>query len=115
MTEDLPALDVGDYVVDRDAEDDARRLLVVGLSPVPADNYEVDDGRTVAEANPGRPADDDVIHVIFPKESGLGVDGHQRYAYPGSRLRRVAAVHGEEVVDLSEVSGAATADGGDAR
>ncbi|OYR71525.1 hypothetical protein DJ71_20485 [Halorubrum sp. E3] len=112
MTEDLPALDVGDYVVDRDGEDDARRLLVVGLSPVPAGNHEVNDGRTVADANPDHPADD-VIRVIFPKESGLDVDGHQRYAYPRSRLRRVAAVHGEEVVDLSEASGAAAADGGD--
>ncbi|PHQ45144.1 hypothetical protein DJ68_14705 [Halorubrum sp. C3] len=104
---DLPALDVGDHVADREAEDEPRRLLVVGLSPVPADNYSVDDGRTVADANPEHPPDGDVIRVIFPQESGLNVDGHQRYAYPRSRLRLVTAVHGEEVVDLSEASGAA--------
>ncbi|WP_053773071.1 hypothetical protein [Halorubrum tropicale] len=110
--DDLPALDVGDHVVDRDNEDEPRRLLVVGLSPVPADNYEVDGGRTVADANPDYPADDDVIRVIFPKGSGLDVDGHQRYAYPRSRLRRVAAVQDAPAVDLGAVSGAANGGGG---
>jgi hypothetical protein len=93
MTDDaLPALDVGDHVEDRE-QDDPATMLVVGLPVEPAGEYAFADGQTVAAANPDYPADDDVVQVIFPEETGVDVSHHSRYSYPRSRLRRTARVH----------------------
>ncbi|MFW6382519.1 MAG: hypothetical protein ACOCZD_00590 [Haloferacaceae archaeon] len=114
--DDLPALDIGDHVEDRDADDPAR-MVVVGLPPATTDDYELDDGRTVADVNPDYPPADDVVQTIFPEETGVDVRHHKRYTYPRSRLRRVAAVHGEEIVDLREARGNVddALDGGEGR
>jgi len=89
--DELPDLGVGDHVRDRDGDD--ATMLVVGTPIEQADAYEFgDDGQTVADAN-DCPADDDVLEVVFPSWTDVSTRPLDRYAYPRSRLERVAAVH----------------------
>lgn len=97
----LPQLFVGAHVTDREEDDDAT-MLVVGLPPETASEYVVDGepdagtGATVADYNEEYPADDRVIEVIFAQRTRVDIDDSHRYAYPRSRLERVAAVHDVE-------------------
>jgi ParB family chromosome partitioning protein len=95
----------GDIVHDREqhSPDDA---VVVNTPPVPVANWDLD-GRymTVAEDNPGYPADDHVVIVVYretldhhrPQYAGyqplklskLHADNISFYAYPASRLETV--------------------------
>ena len=90
----LETLCVGDHVRDRDDAD--ARMVVVGLTGSPAFDFEIDaDGGelfTVAELNPSFPSDDDVVQVVFPSRATTDVSQLTRYAYPRSRLERVASV-----------------------
>jgi len=81
---------VGDHVVDR--EDDDATMLVVGLPSESAGLYMCDETQTVADYNPEYPADDDVVECVFPQRTHNAVPDND-YAYPRSRLERVAAVH----------------------
>lgn len=84
---------VGDHVSDREDDVDAT-MLVVSRSPVQADEFEIEEGYTVADANPAYPADDKIVQVVFPQAGDLTVDQEKRYAYPRSRLRVEQSVHG---------------------
>ena len=90
-----PPLSVGDHVEDleRDASLPAT-MVVVGLSPKTADEFEFAEGMTVADANPAFPADDKVVEVVFPNSADLELDTDDKYAYPRSRLMLTESVHG---------------------
>lgn len=87
-----PPLNVGDHVEDR--ERDTSTMVVVGLSPKTADEFEFAEGMTVADANPAFPADDKVVEVVFPNSADLELDTDDKYAYPRSRLMLTESVHG---------------------
>jgi hypothetical protein len=89
----LATLHIGDHVADREADTDAT-MLVVGTPAEAASEYDID-GYTVADANPDHPDDDAVLLVVFPKRRHLDLGDAERYAYPRSRLERVAPVHEE--------------------
>lgn len=92
---DLPTLHVSDTVRDRDNPD--ATMVVVGLDTLRADAYELEDGGpTVADVNPEHPEDDDVVEVVFPSRTDMDLAEQKRYAYPRSRLVRVAPVHADE-------------------
>ncbi|QLH78662.1 hypothetical protein HZS55_15805 [Halosimplex rubrum] len=97
-TDDLPQLHVGDHVQDRqeDDPDEAATMLVVGTPAERADEVAVDDDLTVADVNPEFPADDHVVEAVFPQRTTVDVGRLQTYAYPRSRLERVARLHSEE-------------------
>lgn len=61
---ELPDLHVGDHVKDRD--DPHATMIVVGLPPETADEYEVD-GTPLTEYNHEYPADDAVVEVVYPQ------------------------------------------------
>jgi len=82
---------VGDHVVDREDEDDTT-LLVTGLPGETADIFYVDDD-TVADYNPGYPADDDVVKVCYPQRTDSTLFDKAEYSFPRSRLRLVAPLH----------------------
>jgi len=94
LNNDLPTLDVGDHVTDRDDPD--ATMLVVGTPLARAKTYEIDDGTTVADVNPDYPAADHVVEVVFPERTTVDVGNLPAYAYPRERLQRVEAVHSEE-------------------
>jgi len=91
----LPQLAIGDHVQDRDDDDegDTPTMVVVGLPLEQADEHEVRDGVTVHDCNEDYPADDDVIEVAFTTRTDTDLDSTKRYAYPRSRLVRVASLH----------------------
>lgn len=91
---DLPGLGVGDHVRDRDDPD--ATMVVVGLPLQRAATYEIDDGETVADYNAGYPETDHVIEVVYPQRTDVSLDELREYAFPRSRLERVAAVHEAE-------------------
>lgn len=88
---ELPDLHVGDHVHDR--KQDPRPMVVVGTPLTQADEYEADDGTTVAEYNPDHPTDDDVIEVKFAERTCIDLDHPQSYAYPRSRLKLDQPIH----------------------
>lgn len=87
---DLQDVFVGDHVADR--EDDDATLLVVGVSPQQANEYDVGDS-TVAEYNEDYPEDDDVVEVIYAQRTCVDIENARRYAFPRSRLKVTAAAH----------------------
>lgn len=101
--EDTP-LHVGDHVHDCEA-DDERTMLVTATPVKKADEYVIDgedkDGlkATVADYNEDYPSDDVVVEVVYPGRTDVALDGAKRYAFPRSRLARVAAVHDVEEGD----------------
>jgi len=91
---ELPPVHVGDHVTDRDdQDDDGATLLVVGLSPQPANHYSVDGDSMVADYNPQYPEDDNVVEVVYPQRSTGDVSALQTYAFPRSRLELTASLH----------------------
>jgi len=99
LDDDLDNLAVGDHVQDRQDPDHHKSatMLVVGTPLTRAKTYEIDsDGRTVADVNPGYPAADHVVEVVFPERTTVDIEHLSTYAYPRERLERVAAVHSEE-------------------
>ena len=98
VADELPQLHVGDHVADREASDGAT-MLVVGVPLETADEYDIGDGRTVADANPDYAADDDVVEVIFPSRTDKQLETSDRYAYPRGRLDPVAPVHDRDEGD----------------
>ena len=93
-------LRVGDYVVDReddqDSEKDTSVMLVVELTLERADTVYIDDDTTVADVNADEYATDNVIRVIYPIAGQTHVDNHEPYSFPRGRLERVAAIHDSE-------------------
>lgn len=92
MSDDLSTVCVGDHVTDRDKDDDVI-MVVVGRSPIPAKDWNINRSMTVADVNEEYPENDTVIEVIFPQKHHLDVDDASQYAYPQSRLRQVEPVH----------------------
>jgi len=88
--QDLPRLHVGDHVRDRQEPDG--KVLVTGLTAKTAADYEIEDGLTVADANPEYPADDKVIEIGYAQRCDLDVP-KQNYAFPRSRLELVTPLH----------------------
>lgn len=94
--EELPPVYVGDHVVDRDADprDDSEAVMLVVSRPERAANeFEFDDGTTVADVNPDYPACDSLVSIVFPQRTSTALDTLRDYAYPRSRLRVVASTH----------------------
>jgi len=98
LDDSLPALNVGDHVQDRDDPDHHKSatMLVVETPMARAETYQIDDDRTVADANPQYPAADHVVECVFPERTTVDIKSLVTYAYPRERLERVAAVHSEE-------------------
>jgi hypothetical protein len=94
--DDLPSLQVGDHVEDREEDEDGPTLLVVGLPYERAAERGVGDGKTVAEHNPGYSEHDLVVEVVYPERTCAEVEHLPRYAFPRSRLERVAPVHSDD-------------------
>jgi len=87
---------VGDHVQDREA-DDERTMVVVGQPPERAHEYTVlvdgNQEKTVADYNEEYPDDDRVLEVTYPGRTDVMLDPGDSYAFPRSRLERVASVH----------------------
>ncbi|SFS63426.1 hypothetical protein [Halostagnicola kamekurae] len=97
---EYPPVDVGDHVQDR--EDIDATMVVVRTPLEPANEVDARNGKTVAESNPGYPADDDVVVVKFPERTSTDIGPLQGYAFPRTRLEIVARVHDRN--DDQEVS-----------
>ena len=113
---DRTPIRTGDVVVDGDDES-GDEAVVVKSPGATADEWRVPGG-TVAETNPGYPADDRVVVVVFreqldehyPQYTGelplalcqLNRDGVDYYSFPASRLRRVDRLEPREI-DLDEI------------
>lgn len=83
--EEIP-FEVGDRVVDRDA-DDPSPAQVVGLPDESAKNTVIEKlDQTVAEVNPDYPADDPVVAIKFVSPVDNRPEG-TTYEYPASRLK----------------------------
>lgn len=97
----MDPLHIGDHVTDREGDD--ATMLVVGLPGECAAEYDIGtDELTVADVNPEYPTADPVVEVIFPSRTDADVEGGKRYAYPRSRLKRVASVHDVDVDEEAE-------------
>lgn len=108
---------IGDIVVDVDDDDSREQAVVVKIPGATADEWRVPGG-TVADTNPGYPADDRAIVVAFRDElenvysrytggsslalQQLGRNGIDYYAFPESRLRRVDRLTPLEI-DLDDI------------
>jgi len=93
---------IGDHVEDKD---DDSTMIVVGLPGTTADEHVVNsDGmepaETVADYNGDYPEADEVIEVAYPQRTDNHLDTDSKYAFPRSRLERVASTH-----DLDEDEG----------
>lgn len=97
--DELPSLAVGDHVQDREASDE-RTMVVVAIPGLTAAEYEIEDGPSLAEYNEEYPADDAAYEVVYPQRTDREIDTERTYAFPRSRLVRVAAVHDEEADDV---------------
>lgn len=96
--DELPSLQVGDHVQDRedDEGEDGPTLLVVGLPYERAAERTLGDGKTVAEHNPDYSEHDLVVEAVYPERTCAEVDHLPRYAFPRSRLERIGAVHSDD-------------------
>lgn len=91
-TAELPVLNVGDHVVDREDRDPV--LLVVATPFQRAANFTIGGGETtVADVNADYPETDPVIEVIYAARTTADVETEKRFAFPRSRLERVVAAH----------------------
>lgn len=106
---DARPIHIGDHARDEQAPD--ATLLVVATPVETAAEYELGDGRTVADVNQDYPAEDDVVEVVFPKRTDVDVDHNRRYAYPRSRLEVVTPIHTDDEAedDADDDSGNHTA------
>ena len=98
-------MNVGDYVIDREAEDS--NAAVVVLTPdMSIKEWDVTDDKTVADHNPEYDPGEDVVIVAFVEDlddwwsdwreieedelfDKMVDEGHKFYAFPESRLERV--------------------------
>jgi ParB family chromosome partitioning protein len=115
MTDEF-SISLGDVVMDK--EHDMSGPVAVSRIPVSAEEWTVPGRGTLAEDNPGYPADDYVINVVFqdtlsefyPYYSGikplalteLNERGVQFYAFPESRLRAVGRIK-SHTIDISAI------------
>lgn len=91
-----PTLHVGDHVSDRyagDDSDDTATMLVKELHAARASQFDIGDGRTVADVNPAWPEDDKVVSVIYPQRSDMDLPVDKPYAFPRSRLKLETPIH----------------------
>ena len=97
---DRPSLRVGDYVIDREDDEEFDEepsvMLVVELTLERANTVYIDDETTVADVNDDEYATDDVVRVINPIAGQTHIDNHEPYSFLRGRLKRVAAVHDHE-------------------
>ncbi|WP_265112251.1 hypothetical protein [Halosolutus halophilus] len=97
---DRGPLYVGDHVHDVTEDDDEKTMVVVETTPHNADEYRLEGtNKTVADVNPEFDPKDDVYEVVYPDRTTKSIETLKRYAFPRSRLERVASVHdvgGEE-------------------
>jgi hypothetical protein len=89
--DELPILDVGDHVTDRDDADEPP-LVVTGLPLARVASYDVD-GTPLTEYNPEYAAEDHVIEVAYAQRADVSLEEQQTYAFPRSRLRLVTPLH----------------------
>ena len=89
--DELPILDVGDHVTDRDDADEPP-LVVTGLPLQLATTYLVD-GTPLAEYNPEYPPEAHAIEVAYAQRTDVSLEEQQTYAFPRSRLRLVTPLH----------------------
>ncbi|WP_265108209.1 hypothetical protein [Halosolutus halophilus] len=98
--DDLEPLHVGDHVQDVTEDDDEKTMVVVETTPHTADEYRLEGtDKTVADVNPEFDPTDDVYEVVYSDRTTRSIETLKRYAFPRSRLERVAAIHdvgGEE-------------------
>jgi ParB family chromosome partitioning protein len=115
MTDEF-SVSLGDVVMDK--EHSMSGPVVVSRIPVSAEEWTVPGRGTLAEDNPGYPADDYVINVVFqdtlsefyPYYSGikplalteLNEKGVQFYAFPESRLRTVGRIK-SHTIDITAI------------
>lgn len=90
--DELPPLHVGDHVTDRDSDDDAP-MLVVGLPLQRAATYEIGDGQTVADYNPGYAPEEHVVEVMYVQRTDVFLEELREYAFPRARLELVTPIH----------------------
>jgi hypothetical protein len=91
MSDEL--IHVGDHVTDRDS-DDADRMLVMARPGLSIAEFDIDEERTVADANPGYDPSDATILVAFVASTAGRLEKSDAYAYPAERLEVVASLHG---------------------
>jgi len=89
--DELPILDVGDHVTDRDDTDEPP-LVVTGLPLARAASYDVD-GTPLAEYNPEYPPEDHAVEVAYAQRTDVFLEEQRTYAFPRSRLRLVTPLH----------------------
>lgn len=83
-----PELEIGDRVIDADADGTPSAAEVVEVTDETADNYHIDAiNTTVAKANPGHPADSPVIGIRFVRGDE---PGGPTYHYPAARLESIS-------------------------
>ena len=99
--DDLPRIDVGDHVTDRDDPDSEVTMLVYGRIVDEASSVYLPSGETVAQANPEYPPDDRVIQVVYPATHwlSLNIDEEKVYSFPRSRLELVEPIHSRDDTD----------------
>lgn len=87
---------VGDHVTDAEEDDDVT-MVVVERTGHTATEYRLDGSqKTVADVNPGYPATDDVVEVVYPQRETERLADLKQYAFPESRLQVTAPVHDQD-------------------
>ena len=95
--DELPILDVGDHVTDRDDADEPP-LVVTGLPLQRIGTYDVD-GTPLAEYNSEYPREDHAIEVAYAQRTDAFLAEQRTYAFPRSRLRLVTPLHDHDGED----------------
>jgi len=91
-----PSVRIGDHVTDRE-EDEGATMVVVERTSHTASEYRLDGSqKTVADVNPGYPATDDVVEVVYPQRETERLADLKQYAFPESRLQVTAPVHDQD-------------------
>lgn len=104
----LPDIHIGDHVTDREGTraDGEATMLVVATAVERADEYDVDDGKTVADYNPDYASEVQVFEVTYPQRTDPDVANARRYAFPRGRLRLETPVHDRDDEDGGDADGA---------
>lgn len=123
-------MNVGDYVVDREAEDDDPPRAIVVLTPdMTIEDWEVDDETTVADMNPEYDTDAPIAIVAYEEDlddwwegwryverdelfDEITDRGHKFYAFPQPRLEVVEEGDGPEEKDALQLIREALEDAG---
>ena len=112
-------IDVGDRVVDKESEDEKTAVVVLKPDATVSD-WEVNNGETVADHNPGYDEGSPVVVVAFVEDldewwegwrehepyelfDGMCERGHKFYAFPRGRLRRLGGL--EEIEEALRDAG----------